>query len=163
MYNRPAHGGATPVAETDARRGSEKVVVDGSHPDARAHLEAVRDVLREVGAYETPRLLVLNKLDRVDDRLDLRLLADGARPSVAVSAHTGEGIDRLAAEVEKHILAGQAEAEFRVPAGAGKVLACLADRGTVLERHYDDGMVALRVRLSRADLARAGRMVDDLT
>ncbi len=68
----------------------------------------------------------------------------------------------LAAAVESHIIEGQSEAEFRVPAGEGKVLAFLADRGTILDRRYLDGVVELRVRMSRADLARAGRMVDRL-
>ena len=71
-------------------------------------------------------------------------------------------VEKLEELVEQHIFAGQTEAEFRVPAGAGKVLAFLADRGTVLDRSYDDGMVELRVRLGSADLARAGRLVEEL-
>ena len=42
------------------------------------------------------------------------------------------------------------------------VIAFLADRGTILDREYDDGFVALRVRIGRADLARAGRLLDAL-
>jgi GTP-binding protein HflX len=137
-------------------------VLDASHPDAAVQLNAVEHVLEEIGAHETPRMLVLNKADLVEDALDLRLLANGHEPAVAVSARTGAGIDRLEALVGRHILEGQTEADFRVPAGAGKLLAFLADRGTILERAYDDGMVRLKVRLAKADLARAGRMVDEL-
>jgi len=138
-------------------------VVDASHPDARLQIQAVDEVLEEIGAHETPRLLVLNKCDRVSDPLDIRLLANGRQAAVTVSARTGEGIDALAAAVEQHILAGQVETEFDLPAGEGRVLAFLAERGTILERAYRDGRVALRVRLSRADLARAHRMVAGLS
>lgn len=137
-------------------------VLDASHPDAALQLKSVEQVLEEIGANETPRMLVLNKADLVDDPLNLRLLANGHEPAVTVSARTGTGVDRLDAMVSRHILEGQTEADFRVPAGAGKLLAFLADRGTILERAYDDGMVRLRVRLAKADLARAGRMVDEL-
>ena len=134
-------------------------VVDVSHPDAKLHIESVNSVLKELDTFETPRLLVLNKADRVGDPLDLRLLGNRRSPSVVVSALTGEGVDRLADEVERHILEGQAEAEFRIPAGDGKVLAFLADRGTILDRRYDEGVVSVRVRLARADLARVDRMI----
>jgi len=137
-------------------------VVDVSHPDAGMHTQSVETVLAEIGAESTPRVLVLNKRDRVEDPLDLRFLARGPEPAVAVSARTGEGIESLELAVEEHILAGQTEVEFRVPAGAGKLLAFLADRGTVLDRAYEDGMVAVRVRLSNADLARAGRLVAEI-
>jgi GTPase len=138
-------------------------VVDASHPDARLQIEAVDDVLREIEACATPRIVVLNKTDRVEDRLDLALAGAGHAESVQVSALTGAGIDRLAAAVERHILEGQSEAEFRVPAGEGRLLAWLAARGTVLDRAYEDGMVAVRVRMTRADLARAARMVEALS
>jgi GTP-binding protein HflX len=157
----PHHLVASFYATLEEVRAADLIlhVVDASHPDAKLHVEAVNQVLEEIGAHATPRLLVHNKCDRLDDPLDLRLLANRRSPSVAVSARTGEGVDELAREVERHILEGQTEAEFRVPPEAGKVLAFLADRGTILTRSYDDGVVSLRVRLTRADLARAGRMV----
>jgi GTP-binding protein HflX len=117
--------------------------------------------LKELETFETPRLLVLNKADQVEDPLDLRLLGNRRSPSVVVSALTGEGLEQLAEEVERFILEGQTEAEYKIPAGDGKVLAFLADRGTILDRRYDDGVVSLRVRLARADLARVDRMIKE--
>ena len=134
-------------------------VVDGSHPDAPLHMDAVEQVLADVGVADTPRVLVLNKADAVEDPLELRLLARGREPAVCVSARTGAGIDELTHLVERHIRATQSEAEFHIPASEGKLLAWLADRGTVVHRDYENGMVNLRVRLGAADRARADRMV----
>ncbi|MHC4818053.1 MAG: GTPase HflX [Planctomycetota bacterium] len=161
IRNLPHHLVASFRATLEEARAADLVlhVVDVSHPDAKLHIESVNAVLKELEAFETPRLLVLNKADRVEDPLDLRLLGNRRSPSVVVSALTGEGVDRLAEEVERKILEGQAEAEFRIPAGDGKVLAFLADRGTILDRSYDDGVVSVRVRLARADLARVDRMI----
>ena len=160
----PHHLVASFYATLEEVRSADLIlhIVDGSHPDARLQVEAVEEVLGKIGAEDTPRIVVLNKVDRVRDRLDLALAGAGPLETVQVSALTGEGLDRLAAAVERRVLEGQAEAEFRLPAGEGKLLAWFADRGTVLERTYEDGMVSLRVRLTKADLARAGRMVEEL-
>ena len=139
-------------------------VVDASHPDAKSQMAAVDDVLEKVGVGSTPQILVLNKRDAVEDPLELRYLAHDRDPSVAVSAKSGEAMDELTHAVERHIRATQAETEFRLPAGEGKMLAWLSDHGTIVNRVYDDdgGMVAVRVRLGPADLARAGRMVAEI-
>jgi len=134
-------------------------VVDSSHPDAVGQIEAVQEVLAEIEAEKTPSLLVLNKCDRVEDPLDLRLLAHGRDPSVVVSASRGDGIGELCRQVQEFIAHSQSEAELVVPAGDGRVLAFLAERGTVLERHYEDGVVRVRVRLGPADHARVNRML----
>ena len=164
IRNLPHHLVASFYATLEEVRVADLIlhVLDASHPDARLQLAAVEEVLVQIGAGGTPRILVLNKCDRVEDPLDLRPLANGHEPAVALSAQTGEGVEQLEAVVRAHILERQAEAEFRVPAGAGKVLAFLADRGTILHQSYDNGVVALRVRLGPADLARAKRMVEAL-
>ena len=164
IRNLPHHLVASFYATLEEVRVADLIlhVVDGSHPDARLHMEAVEHVMGEVGVQDVPRILVLNKVDRVQEPLELRHLAQGRAPSVCVSARSGEGLDELTNLVERHIRATQDEAEFRIPASEGKLLAWLADRGTVLRRDYDDGMVSVRVRLGAADMARAGRMVEAL-
>jgi GTP-binding protein HflX len=160
----PHHLVASFYATLEEVRSADLIlhVVDGAHPDARLQVEAVEEVLRKIGAGDAPRIVVLNKVDQAKDRLDLLVAGAGHPETVQVSALTGEGIDRLALAVEQRILEGQAEAEFKIPAGEGKLLAWLADKGTVLARTYEDGMVSVRVRMTDADLARAKRMVDEL-
>ncbi|MDH3592581.1 MAG: GTPase HflX [Planctomycetota bacterium] len=136
-------------------------VIDGSHPDAQLHMDAVEQVLEGLVDKDTPRIAVFNKFDRVEDPLDVRLLAAGFENSVFCSATTGEGIDALTDAVVKHIHDAQMEARFTVPVSAGKLLAFLADRGTVLDRDYDGSEVSVRVRLSARDLARADRIAHE--
>ena len=66
-------------------------VVDAVEPDFMAQQAAVQSVLDELGAGETPRITVFNKIDLLD--ADLR---DAAAPisdhAVFVSSATGEGI-----------------------------------------------------------------------
>ena len=69
-------------------------VVDASAPEDEldAMLRAVDEVLEEIGAGASPRLLVLNKIDLLDDS-ECRMLELRHRDAVLVSAATGEGID----------------------------------------------------------------------
>ena len=138
-------------------------VADASHPQAAEQIEAVERVLDDIGAAEVPRVLVLNKNDRVEDPVLRNALARGRDPVVVISAlQGGEPLEQLGAAVERMIAERQHEISLRVPAGAGRLLAFLSERGTVLDREYVDGEVQLRVRLGSADRARAQRMVAEL-
>src|SRR5436305_13012841 len=49
-------------------------VVDASNPQAEEHVKAVNAVLDELGCGGKPTILVLNKIDRVEDRSVLQVL-----------------------------------------------------------------------------------------
>ncbi len=70
-------------------------VVDGADPELLEKEKAVREVLEEIGAEESPnRLIVINKIDEADDAARMALRSE--RPdAVQVSALTGEGLDSL--------------------------------------------------------------------
>jgi GTP-binding protein HflX len=74
-------------------------VVDGSDADPAAQLSAVRAVLAEIGAGQVPELVVVNKVDNAD-LVAVKALELRERGCVSVSAHTGVGLDRLAAAIE---------------------------------------------------------------
>lgn len=105
-------------------------VVDGSHPDPEGQLSAVREVLAEIGAADIPELVVINKTDIADPMTVARLLR--AEPhSVAVSAHSGEGIAEALAAVE---------ADLPRPAIAFDALVPYA-RGDLIDRIHKDGEI----------------------
>ena len=64
-----------------------------SEEELAGQLQNVRDVLDEIEAEEIPQLLVLNKVDLVDE-VTRRRLANRNPDAVLVSARTGEGLDR---------------------------------------------------------------------
>ncbi len=92
---------------------------------------------------KTPTLQVLNKIDLLaaEERHDLTA---SPQPGVApVSAHTGEGLDRLVRLIEEKIGgAGAADptatAHFRIPQREGRTLAAL-EGGAFLENKRFEG------------------------
>ena len=70
-------------------------VVDGSHPDASVHMRAVEETLAGLTNREAD-ILVLNKVDRVEDPISLQVLReDREQEIVHLSARSGEGLDLL--------------------------------------------------------------------
>jgi len=138
----------------DEVRGADLLlhVVDGSSPGAEAQMDAVRVVLADIDAGEIPEVVAFNKADLDPGRAaDLAARHPG---SVACSAASGEGIDRLVAAVGDRLRCLRPVLDLAVPYHRGDVRAAAHRHGEVLaEEHGPDG-IRLRVRLPAADVAR---------
>jgi GTP-binding protein HflX len=71
-------------------------VVDAASPDRERRMQAVRQVLVEVGAQDVPQVVVFNKADRLEASEGGRLTA-GHPDAAVISALTGEGLEALVA------------------------------------------------------------------
>ena len=70
-------------------------VVDSASGDRDAQIEAVNDVLEEIGAAQVPQILVWNKIDATGVEPEVERDAYGKITRVRVSARTGAGLDLL--------------------------------------------------------------------
>jgi GTP-binding protein HflX len=105
-------------------------VADASEDDEgrAARATAVEEVLDEIGAHEVPRLLVLNKVDLLDDE-DRHALARRHVGAVLVSARTGEGIDDLRDRLLATARARWERVELAVPYARGDVISAVYAQG----------------------------------
>jgi GTP-binding protein HflX len=142
------------------------IVLDASDPDADAQLRTVNEVLEEIEASTQPRLLVLNKIDRVTPEVAQAWSA--AHPeAIQVSAASGQGLDLLRALVLAHARGPVREARLGVPLADARTVDFIEKRTEVLGREYRNGSVELRVRIGRRQLDQllargAAITVDDL-
>lgn len=113
-------------------------VVDASNPQAEEHIAAVNAVLEELDCKEKPTILVLNKIDRIEDRSTLHVLSAQHPRSVAVSGLTGEGLDRLEEAVMDALAADFTEAEVITDSGNGRVLAFLNANAEIYRQEFRD-------------------------
>jgi GTPase len=123
-------------------------VVDASvdEDEMVAMMRAVEDVLDEIGAGDRPRVVVLNKADRIDDerREELRFRhPDG----VLVSALTGEGLEALGDRIERAFRETLRSVELLVPFDEGGRLAELHEVAGDLERTDTADGVRVRARV----------------
>jgi len=126
-------------------------VVDASSPEAERQIDAVRSVLRQLGAGELPELLVANKLDVADPEALVALKGLGAVPASAV---TGEGVDGFLETLADRLRALNAVVELSVPYERGDVMAALHREGEVLVEVHDEQATRVRARLPKGGLAR---------
>ncbi len=75
------------------------IVADTGHPRLFDHLTVVDETLQEIGARHVPSLLLLNKIDCVDEEDKLDALLKRFPSAIPVSAAQGTGLEEL-----KHVL-----------------------------------------------------------
>jgi GTP-binding protein HflX len=118
-------------------------VVDGSHHEAERQMIAVDEVLHEIGADETPRLLVVNKTDIAQPE-DLADLARRHPNAVFVSARRQEGLERLADRIGVEAAKGATTLTVRIPYTRGDLVQLAHEQTHVVsERHDADGTLLL--------------------
>ncbi|MFN3656327.1 MAG: GTPase HflX [Pseudolabrys sp.] len=139
-------------------------VRDMSHADAAAQSHDVEKVLGELGIEPADKRLieVWNKVDRLDaeGRARLSNLAERqaeARRPVAVSALSGEGLDRLVAAIEARLGEGRQTLALSLDPSDGAGLSWLYRHSEVLSKNLgEDGRLTVTVRADpkNADMVR---------
>jgi GTP-binding protein HflX len=131
-------------------------VRDISHDETDSQARDVEAVLTDLGidtlAAEAPILEVWNKIDLLspvtrEEAMSAARFAE--RPPVLVSATSGEGIDRLLAEIDRRLGRGDAVVELLIPVHGGRLMNWLYEEAEVLDREsLPTGEVRARVRVA---------------
>jgi GTPase len=139
-------------------------VRDMSHADAEAQSLDVEEVLRQLGiaADDGARLVeVWNKIDLLDGEARARLRNRAERQPVGrrpmpVSALSGEGLDRLLAEIEARLAARRVTLDLVVDAADGAGVSWLHRHTEVMRKALrGDGALAITVRADPANAEKA--------
>jgi GTPase len=139
-------------------------VRDISDPDTEAQKVDVLDVMVQLGLGERidgdGLIEVLNKIDLLDAdaRASVTAMAERRPGTVAMSAVTGEGQDRLFSLLDERLVDGRRIVDLVVPVENGEAIAFLYSHGEVMGRQDDDAAVHLKVGLDPKDLARYERL-----
>ncbi len=126
-------------------------VVDGAGPDPRGCIDAVREVIGEIGGSDLAELVVFNKADQSSEPSRLAAAMPG---SVAISARSGEGVDDLLARIGDRLRARMPTVLLDVPWDRGDVLAAVHRAGEVLSEESGAHGMRLAARLPPGEVAR---------
>ena len=106
-------------------------VIDASNPEWRDQAAVVDELIRELGAEQTPRLEVFNKCDCYVGEI---------RPHgeniVSISAKTGEGLDELLEAIGKRLDSGAKRVTIHLPYDKGGILDTLYKEAKVEKVDY---------------------------
>ena len=137
-------------------------VRDISHGDSDAQSQDVDAILAEIGVSDRADRVIeaWNKLDRLDRSARAALAEQQemreAAP-LAISAATGEGIDRLLAAIEDRLARGRTMVELTLDAGDGQGLHWLYEHAEVMARRDEEGVLRLTVRVPPDQMERVKR------
>ena len=108
-------------------------VIDASNPEWRDQAAVVDNLIRELGAEQTPRLEVFNKCDRYVGEI---------RPHgeniVSLSAKTGEGVEQLLEAIGQRLDSGAKRVTIHLPYDKGGVLDTLYKEAKVESVDYSE-------------------------
>ncbi|PLS31589.1 GTP-binding protein [Bifidobacterium margollesii] len=111
-------------------------VVDASHPDPFAQIDAVNDVLSDIDGVEgIPRILAFNKIDMIDGTTRDRL-AELDRDAFLVSAANGDGVDELRTAIERLLPVPDVHVSALLPYDAGSLVSAVREYGIVTSVDY---------------------------
>jgi GTPase len=130
-------------------------VLDASVPEDRLQemRVAVEHTLEEIGAGETPRLIVCNKTDLLDEQAiaDLRLTHPEA---ILTSGNDGQGLGELAETIERELRRSLRAVDLLVPYSQGGRLAELHELAGSMDRQDTPEGVRVRALLPDSIAAR---------
>ena len=76
-------------------------VADAGDPELQTHLEAVQKTLKDLGADDIPRMLILNKIDTIDE--SQRTMLSLEHEALFCSAETGENLRKVMDTIEHRL------------------------------------------------------------
>ena len=124
-------------------------VVDAADEDHMEQSRQVDDTLREIGAGEIPRIVVLNKIDCIETQPTMRISSTGGRRSVAVSAITGLGLNDLRQAIAERLSGLRSRRQVRLPPSRYRLRAQVYSLATVASERIDpDGHCVLDIEIA---------------
>jgi len=122
------------------------VVLDAASDQVSEHLKTIGEVLKELGAERYEALTVLNKIDLISENGKMNYLKRKYPAAIMVSAKDQLRLDRLIAEMIKSMNAGYETVEITFSYEQGKELAKAQENVEVLERHYQNDSIRLKIK-----------------
>ena len=147
-------------------------IVDLSHPRVDEQMQAVDNVIKELDAFGKQTLIVFNKIDNLESGAGGSRATWTGKPervdepggesinrelsetyvkrfpgSVAISARTGEGVDKLVQALQEALSSWRLRSRFRIPSNQSALIAEIHRAGHVLELKYegDDALIVAHV------------------
>lgn len=121
-------------------------VVDASHLNHERHINAVQEVLKQLGAQDKPMIIVFNKIDEV---MDLQSISHTDIPAVNISALSGEGIEELLQMVASMLKQRYTVIKLTIPYHKSNLVSLLHQKGKVVQEKYQEDGIEVEVEISR--------------
>jgi len=124
-------------------------VVDVSHPYFRHLCSSVDEVLKDLESFDKPTILVLNKIDKLEDKQWLEGFQKNFDHAVCVSAKTGENIPKLLDEISAMLSSLIVEINVDVPMNRMDLVNLAHEEGEVYSIKYYARTINIRAAVPK--------------
>ena len=138
-------------------------VVDVAHPEAESQIDAVDEVLKELGAFERPTLMLFNKVDLLENEEYTQLFRNKYPDSLAISAQDGTGLEALKDLLAERFSTHNVEVSIALSYQDGKALDYLYKHGEVFDTDYQGESIRVKAKLPQRYLKALGRLTTNST
>ena len=138
-------------------------VVDATHPEAESQIDAVDEVLKELGALERPTLMLFNKIDLLEAEGHIRLFRSKYPDSLAISAQNGMGLEALKDLLAERFSTQDVDMSLALSYQDGKALDYLYKHGEVFETDYQGESIRVKAKIPQRYLKALDRLTTNST
>ena len=138
-------------------------IVDVAHPEAESQIDAVDEVLKELGALERPTLMLFNKVDLLEDEEYPQLFRSKYPDSLAISAQNGAGLEALKELLAERFSAQDVDVSLALSYQDGKALDYLYKHGEVFDTDYQGESIKVKAKLPQRYLKALDRLTTNST
>lgn len=138
-------------------------VLDASNENFEQHIKTTSEVLKVIGAQNVPQIMVLNKMDQVEskmDTLDTMILKKTYADASFISTFDDESVEKLQCKIEDFFKQNMVVQDIVLPYKNADLLATLYDLGHVQELKYEEDGISVRVSLTKINDKRLKRILE---
>lgn len=136
-------------------------VVDGSCPMVHEYIEVVDETLKELKATKQDRILIFNKVDRMNDEQH-EMLRQEYPDAHYISAVRGIGLSELEAAIEDRIETQYLAIDVEIPLHAYKAVAFIHEHAHVDSKKYNENNVLISCKIDQKDFKQLSKMLDTI-
>lgn len=126
-------------------------IVDASHPNREEQIQVVEDTLREIKADKNKSLIVFNKIDLIQNRDELDILAMKYPDAVFISAERGININSLIQRIEHFIQDNYVSDEVLISPEEIEKLTTIQRFADNIESEFEDNFIRVKFRTRKDD------------
>jgi len=129
-------------------------VVDITHRNALEQKRAVEETLEDINAQHIPTVVVLNKVDQLQDPDEIKAMAERFPKAVVISALKGTGIAELLKMIELELFENFMDTSVQIPYTEGQLISLFHEQGHVKRIEHNRKGVFIQGQLPGRLLAR---------
>ena len=121
-------------------------VVDSSAQQQDAQMQAVLDILEQIGAHTIPQVVVFNKCDLLDNAA-LDSLRFRYPQALFISARTGSGVDTVLDRIQQTVNATSTLLKVAIPFDQGRLVQLAHERCTIISEDFTEEGTILQLQI----------------